>query len=168
MYAVKRPFSIITFITLLVMASTAAASGSHGHDHDNNSRSHESTEGHDDSHGDEKHEHSKQMGDMFMVEKEVDGYMVSFMVMPAKPGKNMGGSHDFMVKIKRDGQILNNVVMKTKVKHPNGQSETKKAMVMGDWLVAGYDLGHKGKHQLMILFKTADGEKHKAGIYYAG
>jgi hypothetical protein len=39
-------------------------------------------------------------------------------------------------------------------------------MEIGDWLIAGYDLGHEGKHQLMILFKTADGKKHKGGVYY--
>ena len=39
-------------------------------------------------------------------------------------------------------------------------------MKMGDWLMAGYGLGHKGKHQMMVLFKTKDGKKYKGGVYY--
>ena len=39
-------------------------------------------------------------------------------------------------------------------------------MKMGDWYMAGYDLGHNGQHQLMALFKTADGVKHFGGVYY--
>ena len=116
-----------------------------------------------------KHDgHGSAMGEMFLVKKQIDGYDVSFHVMKAKPGKEMGGSHDFMIKVEKDGKALNNIVMNTKVKHPNGQSESKKTMKMGDWLMAGYDLGHEGKHQMMILFKTADGKKHKGGVYYPG
>ena len=37
---------------------------------------------------------------------------------------------------------------------------------MGDWYMTGYDLGEKGKHQLIVLFKTSDGKKHKGGVYY--
>ncbi|NOY71474.1 MAG: hypothetical protein GXP14_03725 [Gammaproteobacteria bacterium] len=108
---------------------------------------------------------------MFLKKKEIDGYQVSFHVMKAKPGKEMGGTHDFMIKVEKNGKVLTNLVMNTKVKHPNGSSETKKTMQMGmqmgDWLMAGYDLGHKGKHQLMVLFKTTDGKKHKGGVYYS-
>lgn len=103
---------------------------------------------------------------MFLKKHEIDGYSVSFHVMKAKPGKEMGGTHDFMIKVEKDGQALKNIVMNTKVKHPNGSDESKKTMQMGDWLMAGYNLGHAGRHQLMILFKTADGKKHQGGVYY--
>ncbi len=103
---------------------------------------------------------------MFLEKRSVDGYDVSFHVMQAKPGKQMGGSHDFMIKVEASGKALTDIVMNTKVVHPNGKSETKKTMKMGDWYMAGYDLGHEGEHQLMILFKTADGKKHKSGVYY--
>ncbi len=159
----------ITFIpvlaTLLVSMGTIQASEGHGHD-DN----HSSMNGmkHDD-HGSAGHDDkgmSHKKGGMFLVEKEVDGYNVSFHIMKAKAGKEMGGSHDFMIKVEKDGKALGNITMNTKVVHPNGKEETKKVMKMGDWYMAGYDLGHKGKHQMMILFKTKDGQKHKAGIYY--
>ncbi len=110
--------------------------------------------------------HDSKMGGMFLKKKEIDGYTVTFHIMQAKAGKEMGGTHNFMIKVERDGKVLSNIVMNTKVKHPSGKSETKKTMKMGDWMMAGYDLGHAGKHQMMILFKTADGKKHKGGIYY--
>ncbi|MFC1603156.1 hypothetical protein ACFL3U_06285 [Pseudomonadota bacterium] len=145
----KQSIIAITFCSLLAATPLAFAEGGHGHDesakHDN---------------------HNSGTSGMFLKKKEVDGYTVSFHVMKAKPGKEMGGTHDFMIKVEKDGKALKDVVMNTKVKHPDGNAESKKTMKMGDWLMAGYDLGHTGKHQLMILFKTADGKKHKGGIYY--
>ena len=41
-------------------------------------------------------------------------------------------------------------------------------MKMGDWYMAGYNLGHAGNHQVMVLFKTSDGKKHFGGVLYNG
>ena len=162
MKKVMQSLSSVTFSAMLVTASPLYAAGdhSHGHNKDDGHHQNDSDMGHDD--------HGSSMNGMFLVKKNIDGYDVSFHVMKAKPGKEMGGTHDFMVKVEKDGKALTNIPMNTKVVHPNGKSETKKTMVMGDWLMAGYDLGHKGKHQMMILFKTADGKKHKGGVYYPG
>ncbi|OIO74122.1 MAG: hypothetical protein AUJ57_02855 [Zetaproteobacteria bacterium CG1_02_53_45] len=103
---------------------------------------------------------------MFLVKKEIDGFTVNFHVMQAKPGKEMGGSHDFMVKVEKDGAVVTDLTANSKVTHPNGKSESKMMMKMGDWYMAGYDLGHTGTHQLMVLFKTGDGAKHFIGVYY--
>jgi len=159
------------FTGMLVFVSPLQAAG----DHDDNSGDHHGSEmkhddhgsGHEAGHGDDDHAHGSE-NKMFLKEKMIDGYNVTFHIMKAKPGKEMGGSHDFMIKVEKDGRALTNIVMNTKVKHPNGSSETKKTMKMGDWMMAGYDLGHEGKHQMMILFKTADGKKHKGGVYYSG
>ncbi|NOZ51999.1 MAG: hypothetical protein GXP08_02470 [Gammaproteobacteria bacterium] len=168
----KQPLAIIAFSALLASTGPlyAAEGHKHSHDHADNESGMKHEHGSEHGHGDHKgHDHhGSAMNKMFLIKKEIDGYEVSFHVMKAKPGKEMGGSHDFMVKIEKDGKVLTDVVMNTKVKHPNGSSETKKAKQMGDWLMAGYDLGHNGKHQLMILFKTADGKKHKGGVYYPG
>ncbi len=107
-----------------------------------------------------------QSSSMFLEKREVDGYTVNFHIMPAKDGMGHGGSHNLMVKIEQGGKALTDVVINSKVFHPNGSSETKMLMKMGDWYMAGYDLGHAGKHGIMILFKTADGKKHKASVYY--
>ncbi|MDQ7056949.1 MAG: hypothetical protein Q9N62_00155 [Ghiorsea sp.] len=86
--------------------------------------------------------------------------------MPAKDGMGHGGSHNLMVKVEQGSKTLTNVVINSKVFHPNDSTESKMLMKMGDWYMAGYDLGHDGKHGIMILFKTADGKKHKASVYY--
>ncbi len=101
-------------------------------------------------------------------QKEVDGYNVTIQVMKAKAGSEMGGSHDFMIKVEQNSQAVADLSMNTKVVHPNGSAETKATMKMGEWYMVGYDLGHAGKHQLMFQFKTADGVKHNGGIYYSG
>jgi len=160
MKKVIQPLSAITFAALLATAGPLYAADDHAHGHEDHGDSQHQT-------SDMKHDgHGSAMDEMFLVKKEINGYDVSFHVMKAKPGKEMGGSHDFMIKVEKDGKSLTNITMNTKVKHPNGKSETKKTMKMGDWLMAGYDLGHEGKHQMMILFKTADGKKHQGGVYY--
>ena len=165
MKKVKQSLSIITFAALVVAAGPLQASPDE-HDHDSHgSMMNHDMHGSNKGHGDHK-DHGSAMGKMFLVEREIDGYKVSFHVMKAKPGKEMGGSHDFMIKVEKEGKALTNVTMNTKVVHPSGKSETKKAMKMGDWMMAGYDLGYGGQHQLMVLFKTADGEKHRGGVYY--
>jgi len=105
-----------------------------------------------------------------MLEKQqrIDGYTVTFQVMAAEKGQEMGGSHNVMIKVEKDGKALTGVAVNSKVIYPDGKAETKMMMGMGDWYMAGYDLGHAGKHQVMVLFKTADGTKHKGGIYYPG
>lgn len=138
---------------LLLSMATLHAAGDHAHSHDN--------------HGDVSHHDMNMTEDvMFLQKKKVDGYDVSFHIMKANSGKEMGGSHDFMIKVEKAGKVLTYIVMNTKVIHPDGTAESKKTMKMGDWHMAGYDLGHEGKHQMMILFKTKDGKKHKAGVYY--
>lgn len=147
----KKSLLLATFVSGFVLAGASYASGSHAHSH-----------GHDE--GGMAMSHGSEM--MFQELRSVDGYDVSFHIKKAAPGKEMGGSHDFMIKVEQGGKVLTDIVMNTKAVHPSGKSETKKTMKMGDWQMAGYDLGHAGKHQLMILFKTADGKKHKSGVYY--
>ncbi|MCF6336372.1 MAG: hypothetical protein L3J84_00260 [Gammaproteobacteria bacterium] len=168
-----KKLTLISVITTLLVSMSAVVQASEGHDHGHDD-GHSNMSGmkHDDHHDghssaghDEKGMPHKK-GEMFLVKKEVDGYDVSFHIMKAKAGKEMGGSHDFMIKVEKNGKALDNITMNTKVVHPNGKEESKKVMKMGDWYMAGYDLGHEGKHQMMILFKTKDGQKHKAGIYY--
>lgn len=124
------------------------------------------SDGGGDMHGESVHEGHMQKEQMFLVKKEVDGFTVSFHVMQARPGKEMGGTHDLMIKVEKDGAVVTDLTANSKVTHPNGKSESKMMMKMGDWYMAGYDLGHTGTHQLMVLFKTADGAKHFIGVYY--
>lgn len=105
-------------------------------------------------------------GEMFLEKREIDGYTVSFHVMEAQEGMRHGGSHNFMIKVEKNDKTLHDVVINSKVIFPDGKDQSKSLMRMGDWYMNGYDLGNKGKHQLLILFKTSDGTKHKGGVYY--
>jgi len=161
MKRITKYYSLMALTSALVFATNVQASGDHdgGHGDDH----HDSAAGHND-------EHAEGMGHkkdgMFLKEVKIDGYKVSFHIMKAKPGEAMGGSHNFMIKVEQGAKALTDVSINTKVVHPNGKGESKRVMKMGDWYMAGYDLGHEGKHQVMILFKTAEGKKHKGGIYY--
>ncbi|MDX8408347.1 MAG: hypothetical protein R8L58_08180 [Mariprofundaceae bacterium] len=127
-------------------------------------------DGHEHMHGDMAgHHQDARMGDkkgVFMATKEVDGYAVTFHVMQAPEGMKKGGSHHLMVKVEKDGKIVSDLVANSKAAHPNGKSESKMLMQMGDWYMAAYDLDHPGQHELMVLFKTSDGAKHFAGVHY--
>lgn len=118
-----------------------------------------------DMHHDASHMNSG-MKDGFIATKNVDGYQVTFHVMKAPEGANKGGTHHLMIKVEKSGTPVLDLIANSKASHPNGQSETKMMMKMGDWYMASYDLGHKGRHQLMVLFKTSDGKKHFVGIEY--
>lgn len=156
----KKSLLVTIFISIFALSGGVYAGGKGDHSH-----------GHEDMGAMSQHD-NKEMGmshsdkEMFLEKHTVDGYEVSFHVMEAQPGMGHGGSHNFMVKIEKGGKALQDVKINSKVVHPNGDSETKPLMKMGGWFMNGYDLEHAGKHQLMILFKTADGNKHKAGVYY--
>lgn len=157
----KNFLLIFTAITSVVFISSTQAGEGHSQNHSlNNQHKPDIEMKHD------NHDMPHKKDSMFLMKKVIDGYNVSFHIMKAKPGKEMGGSHDFMIKVEKGGMTLSSIAMNTKVVHPNGTSESKNVMKMGDWFMAGYDLGHEGKHQMMILFKTKDGKKHKGGVYY--
>lgn len=111
------------------------------------------------------------MGDMhgaFMKTQAVDGYQVIFHVMKAQAGQPMGGDHDFMVKVEKGGQVQTNLIVNSKIVYPDKSAASKMMMQMGDWYAAGYDMSQGGRYQLMVLFKTPDGNKHFGGVYYPG
>jgi len=145
---------------LVGFSTGVLASAGHGHDEG----SAETEKHHEDSDGHHVQDHDKDA--MFVKKKEIDGYTVSFHIMKAKEGKSHGGTHNFMLKVEQDGRILTDITVNSKVVHPNGSAQTSKLSRMGDWYMTGYDLGHEGEHQVMVLFKTADGEKHKGGVHY--
>ena len=105
---------------------------------------------------------------MFLEKTQIDGHTVSFHVMQANEGMHHGGSHNLMIKVERDGRTMNDIVANSKVVFPDGKESSKMLMRMGDWYMAGYDLDQAGRHQLMVLFKTPDGEKHFGGVHYMG
>ena len=103
---------------------------------------------------------------MFLEKRDIDGYTVSFHVMEAAGGMQHGGSHNLMIKVEQNDTVVSDLKANSKVVYPDGKDESKALMKMGDWYMVGYDLKHQGKHQLMVLFKTADGKKHFGGVHY--
>ena len=154
----------VLFTTLFTLStSMVMASGDHGH---SDEHSHGQRSSHDD--GNQTHKMAGDKGNMFLEKKNIDGYSVTFHVMNAKDGMKMGDeTHHLMIKVEQNNKELNNIKINSKVVHPNGKTESKMLMKMGGWYMVGYDLGHKGEHQLMILFKTPDGKKHSGGVYYS-
>jgi len=109
---------------------------------------------------------SNDMDDMFMQKRQVDGYDVSFHIMPATQSMEHDGDHNLMIRIEKKGKIVEGTKINSKVIYPDGKAESKMLMKMGDWYMTGYDLKNKGRHQVMVLFKTTNGKMHKAGVYY--
>jgi len=143
-----------------------------------------------DLHNEMEKSHVDDVSEVFLVKQHIDGYEVSFHVMKPTKGMQYGGNHhstgvmngtavsrpkgegqdgpthNFMVRIEKGGKALSDLLVNSKVAHANGKSESKMMMRMGVWYMAGYDLDHGGKHQLMVLFKTADGAKHFGGVIF--
>jgi len=146
----------IMYVMALLITPSAFASGDHeqmkGHGHGKHGSMGKMSDG--------------EKKDVFLVKQEIDGYTVSFHAMKAAKGMEHGGSHNLMVKVEINGKAQTDIIVNSKVIHPGGKEETKRLVKMGDWYMAGYDLGHQGKHQLTVLFKTADGNKHFSGVYY--
>jgi len=102
----------------------------------------------------------------FLKKEVIDGYDVSFHIMKAPQGMAHGGAYHVMIKVEQNNNIITLKAVNSKVTHPNGNSESKMMMKMGDWYMAGYELDHAGEHNIMVLFKTEDGQKHFGGIVY--
>jgi len=77
-----------------------------------------------------------------------------------------GGSHNLLVNIKRNGRAQHNLSVTAKVVYLNGLKKSKTMMELGDWYLAGYDLGKEDKYLITILFKSADGVNHSSSINY--
>lgn len=102
----------------------------------------------------------------FLETQNIDGYQITFQVLPAQAGKEMGGSHDLMVKIEKAGELVTDALVNTKVIQPDGEAEGRATTKMGDWYRTGYDLGRAGRHHVLLLFQAADGSWHSADVFY--
>lgn len=105
-------------------------------------------------------------GAAFLVDRAVDGYDVKFHVMAAPEGRMKSGDHNFMIQVTQNGRPVPSLLVNSKVIGPDGRARSHPMTAMGDWFMASYDMATEGRYQLLILFKTPDGKKHKAGVYY--
>ncbi len=102
----------------------------------------------------------------FMDKIYVDGYEVTFHVMKAAGDMQHGGTQNLMVMVQKNKRALTNLLANSKVIAPDGRGVSKPMMLMGQWYMAGYDMTANGSYQLMVLFKTEDGQKHFGGVRY--
>jgi len=96
----------------------------------------------------------------------IDDYEVSVKVVDVKESVPDGGSHNILVNIIRDDRIQRSAVVIVDILFPDNTRKSKELMNLGDWYLAGYDLGQTGKHQLKISFKNKNGSGHSADLVY--
>lgn len=130
--------------------------------------------------GEMKHEESMNMpGGMEMHTMEIDGHKVNFHIMDKKAFRsymdNMGHSthkmkegmtHYVMMDITGpEGKKIKRSKVKLKVIGPDKKADEKVAFPMMGNFGAEFDMSHKGKYQIMTLFKVKK-EKHHSGFWH--
>jgi len=104
----------------------------------------------------------------FIVRKGIqDDYTVIFHVMRSPEGMRYSKEHyHLMVVVEKDDKPVTGLQMTSKVLHPDGTSERKPMMHMGEWYMALYNLSHEqGRHLITVRFSIS-GKKYSAGAYY--
>ena len=104
----------------------------------------------------------------FVVRKGIrDDYTVIFHIMRSPEGMRYSkNQYHLMVVVEKDHQPVTGLQMTSRVVHPDGTSEQKPMIHMGEWYMALYNLGHdQGRHWITVQFKIS-GKKYSAGTYY--
>jgi len=104
----------------------------------------------------------------FIVKKGIqDDYTVIFHVMRSPKGMRYSKEqYHLMVVVEKDDKPVTGFKMTSKVLHPDGTSEQKPMMHMGEWYMALYNLSHEqGRHWITVQFNIS-GKKYSAGAYY--
>lgn len=102
----------------------------------------------------------------FQVTRQTAGYQVTFHVIPLEDGMRRDTGHSLMVKLERNGQIIRDAKVNSRVVFPDKSEGQQLMQRVGDWYTASYTMQGEVRHQLMILFQTADGKIHRSGTYY--
>jgi len=104
----------------------------------------------------------------FIARKGIrDDYTVIFHVMRAPEGMRYSKEHyHLMVVVEKDHKPVTGLQMTSKAIHPDGTSEQKPMMHMGEWYMALYNLSHEqGRHLISVHFNIR-GKKYAAHAYY--
>ena len=111
-------------------------------------------------------ESSAGAGGTFQVTRNTGEYAVSFHVLPVVDGLRQGNTHSVMVKVERAGQVITDAKINSRVLFPDKTEQQQLLMRSGDWYAANYDMQGQARHQIMVLFQTADGKMHRTGTYF--
>jgi len=104
----------------------------------------------------------------FIVRKGIrDDYTVIFHVMRSPESMRYSKEqYHLMVVVEKDDKPVLGLHMTSKVLHPDGSSEQKPMMHMGEWYMAMYNLSHEqGRHWITVQFNIS-GKQYSAGAYY--
>ncbi len=110
---------LATTLSSLVIAGTAQA-GQTGHEDMNHDGMNQGAM----NHGAMNHQGMTQgqgSAPMFLEQRDINGYNVSFHVMPAAQGMNHGGTHNLMVKIEQGTNVVTELQANSKVVYPDGK-----------------------------------------------
>ncbi|MDQ6960380.1 MAG: hypothetical protein Q9M27_05060 [Mariprofundaceae bacterium] len=119
-------------------------------------------------HATDKHGQVMKHEEGFIVKKGIrDDYTVIFHVMRSPEGMRYSmDQYHLMVVVEKDGKPVTGLHVTSNVLHPDGTSETKPMMHMGEWYMALYNLSHEqGRHWITVQFNIS-GKKYSAGAYY--
>jgi len=104
----------------------------------------------------------------FIVRKGIqDDYTVIFHVMRSPEGMRYSKEHyHLMVVVEKDHKPVTGLQMTSSVRHPDGTTEQKPMMHMGEWYMTLYNLSHEqGRHWITVQFNKS-GKQYSAGAYY--
>jgi len=102
-----------------------------------------------------------------LVQKEIiNGFELSVKIADLEDSIPDGGSHNLLVNIKRDGSAHRNLSVTANVVQPSGVEKSKTMMELGDWYLAGFDLGDENKYRITISFESVDGVNHSSEINF--
>jgi len=116
----------------------------------------------------DKHGQAMKHEQGFIVKKGIrDDYTVIFHIMRSPKGMRYSKEHyHLMVVVEKDHKPVTGLQMTSKALHPDGTSERKPMMHMGEWYMALYNLSHEqGRHLITVRFNI-EGKKYTAQTYY--
>jgi len=113
-----------------------------------------------------KEEDQKELDGKLIQKKIINDFEFRLKIVDVEDSIPDGGSHNLLVNIKRDGSAHRNLSVTANVVHPSGVEKSKTMMELGDWYLAGFDLGDENKYRITILFESVDGVNYSSEINY--
>jgi len=108
----------------------------------------------------------KEITGKLVQKKIIDGFEFKLKVVDARESVPDGGSHNLLVNIKHNSSVQYGLPVTAKVDQPKKLTKSKSMMELGDWYLAGFDLGDENEYHITISFESADGVNHSSSINY--
>jgi len=96
----------------------------------------------------------------------IDGFELKLKIVDVEDSVPDGGSHNLLVSIKHNDSVQHDLSVTSNVVYPSGVEKSKSMMELGDWYLAGFDLGDENEYRITISFESIDGVNHSSEINY--